>query len=246
MIQQMKRILFLVFVIASFNLYGQDTTFYDTNYNKVNNITDASYYEIVTRYYPDTNRAIEKEYYKSGKLKSWNQYSIYFYRIQHGKQLKFYPDGQRATEIDIINGKFQGLLKTWYDNGQLRRKDSFYMDSLIVGHCYTRDGVDTAYFDYAIQPGFPGGEEARQEFLSDKIIYPAKALENGIQGMVFISFIVEPDGSVSNVEILNGNKELSGEALRVVKLMPKWNPGYFEGEKAKVKINMPINFVIVD
>lgn len=242
----MRKLFFVLFTIASFNLFGQDTTYYDTSYHKVNSLKDADYYEITTRYYPDTNRAIEKMYYKSGKLKSWNQFSIYFYRIQHGKQLEFYPEGKQKLEIDFNNGKYNGLLRTWYENGQLRRKDSFYMNEFISGRCYSNTGTDTTYFEYMVQPSFPRGEEARQKYLAKNIIYPAKARENGIQGTVYITFVVEPDGGITNVEILSGAKELSGEALRVVKLMPNWNPGYHEGKKARIKINMPIKFVVVE
>jgi len=81
-------------VLVTFSLFGQDITYYDTNYYKVNNITEASYYRIVYRFENDTNRAIEKEYYKSGKMKAWKQYSDYSKWILHGKQLQFYPDGK--------------------------------------------------------------------------------------------------------------------------------------------------------
>jgi len=120
------------------------------------------------------------------------------------------------------------------------------MGEFIAGKCYSRTGADTAYFEYLIQPGFPGGEYARQKFLSDNLIYPDSARENGIQGKVYITFFIETDGRLSDIRLLNGAKELSGEALRVVKKMPKWNPGYKEGNKVRVKINMPIKFVIVD
>ena len=242
----MKRILFLAFTIASFNLYGQDTTFYDSTHTKVNSINDAWSYQILTRFKNDTNRVIEKGYYKSGKIMSWCQYSNYFLKIAYGKQLEFYPDGKQKMEMEIVDGKRNGLLKTWYENGQLRRKDSFQMGEFIYGKCFTSSGADTTYFEFAIQPSFPGGEEARQKFLADNIIYPDSARENGIQGTVYLSFVVEKDGSLSNIELVAGDKMLAKESIRVVKLMPKWNPGYHEGELARVKINMPIKFVVVD
>jgi periplasmic protein TonB len=246
MIRQMKRILFLLFVIASFNIYGQDTIFYDTNYYRVNTLNEASYYKIVRRFQNDTNRAIEKEYYKTGEIKAWKQYSNYSKWKQHGKQLEFYLDGKQKSETDFEYGKYNGLRKTWYNNGQLRRKDSFHMDKYISGKCYSTTGVDTVYFEYQVQPSFPGGEEARQKYLSNNIIYPESARENGIHGTVYITFFVESDGRIVDVRVLQGFKELSEEALRVVKHMPDWNPGYQEGKKARVKINMPIKFVIVE
>jgi TonB family protein len=244
MIKQMKRILFLVFVIASFNLYGQDTTYYDSTHTKVNNMNEASNYEIISRSENDTNKVIDKEYFKSGRMKYWFQYSNYSKRIRHGKQFEFYPDGKPKSEIDFFNGKNHGLLKTWYENGQKKRIDSFNMDEFITGKCYSIKGIDTAYFEYNVQPKYPGGEEARQKYLRDNIIYPDSAEKNGIQGTVYITFIIEPDGSITNAKVIKGAKELSGEALRVVEKMPKWNPGWQDGNKVRVKINMPIKFVV--
>ena len=239
----MKEILFVMLTLASLSLFAQDTTYYDSSYVKVNSLVNASYYEIVSRYSSDTNRATKKIYNKSGKMKARYQYANYSDGIQHGKQLEFYPDGKQKSEIDYDYGYFNGVLKTWYENGKLRRYDSFYMEKLIVGHCYTPEGADTAYFEFQTQPSFPGGEDARQKFLTKNIHYPDSARENGIQGVVYISFIVEPDGSISGVKAYKGVKELSGEAVRVVKLMPNWNPGLLEGKKVRVKVKMPIQFV---
>ena len=97
------------------------------------------------------------------------------------------------------------------------------------------------------QPTFGGGEEARQKFLSDNIKYPDLARENGIQGTVYVTFVVEPDGNISNVQVLKGiGAGCDEEAIRVVKMMPKWTPGKQRGKNVRVKINMPIKFVVVE
>jgi len=94
-------------------------------------------------------------------------------------------------------------------------------------------------------PQYPGGEEKLTEFLSKKIIYPPQALNNGIEGRILCSFIVAKDGSISNIEVLQSpNDELSQEAVRVLSLMPKWNPGINNGEKVNVKCVLPIDFKI--
>jgi len=94
-------------------------------------------------------------------------------------------------------------------------------------------------------PQYPGGEEKLTEFLSKKIIYPPEALRNGIEGRILCSFIVAKDGSISNIEVLQSpNDELSQEAVRVLSLMPKWNPGINNGEKVNVKCVLPIDFKI--
>jgi periplasmic protein TonB len=92
-------------------------------------------------------------------------------------------------------------------------------------------------------PLFPGGEKARSRFLADSIIYPETARKNGIQGTVYVSFIIDDDGSVTNVKILRGiGGGCDEEALRVVRIMPKWIPGKQDGKAVRVLFNMPINF----
>ncbi len=92
-------------------------------------------------------------------------------------------------------------------------------------------------------PKYTGGEQARNKYLMENIKYPESALKQGIQGTVYVSFIVEKDGSVSNVKILRGiGGGCNEEALRVVKEMPRWTPGLYKGKPARVLFNMPIYF----
>ena len=93
------------------------------------------------------------------------------------------------------------------------------------------------------QPSFPGGEQARMKYLQKNIEYPQMALESGIEGTVFVTFVVEPDGSVTDVRILRGiGGGCDEEALRVVRNMPKWKPGKQRGKSVRVQFNMPIRF----
>ena len=92
-------------------------------------------------------------------------------------------------------------------------------------------------------PKFPGGEEARNQYLSQNIKYPEEAIKKGQEGTVYVSFIVEKDGSISNVKTLKGiGSSCDEEALRVVKEMPRWTPGLYKGKPARVLFNMPIYF----
>lgn len=93
------------------------------------------------------------------------------------------------------------------------------------------------------QPQFPGGEPARMQYLQQNLNYPKKAREAGIQGTVFITFVVEKDGSLSNVRILRGiGGGCDEECLRVVRDMPDWEPGKQDGETVRVQFNMPVKF----
>ena len=92
-------------------------------------------------------------------------------------------------------------------------------------------------------PAFPGGEGERNKFLAENIQYPQQATENGIQGTVYVSFVVDSKGNVTDVKILRGiGGGCDEEALRVVKMMPKWHPGKQNGKNVRVLFNMPIYF----
>ncbi|MBR5653410.1 MAG: energy transducer TonB [Prevotella sp.] len=103
---------------------------------------------------------------------------------------------------------------------------------------------DNKVFDVVEQqPAFPGGQGALLSWLSSNIHYPAVAEENGIQGRVVVSFVVEKDGSISNVQVVRGvDPSLDKEAARVVKSMPKWTPGKQNGQAVRVKYNVPVTF----
>lgn len=93
------------------------------------------------------------------------------------------------------------------------------------------------------EPEFPGGMDALYKYLSQNIKYPQLARENGITGKVYVTFVVEKDGSIANPKIL---RDIGGgcgaEAIRVVKAMPKWNPGKQRGKAVRVQFNLPVNF----
>ena len=95
------------------------------------------------------------------------------------------------------------------------------------------------------QPQFPGGEQARMQYLADNISYPQKAREEGIQGTVYVTFVVEKDGSIADVRILRGiGGGCDEEAMEVVENMPDWKPGKQDGEPVRTQFNMPIRFTL--
>ena len=92
-------------------------------------------------------------------------------------------------------------------------------------------------------PAFPGGEAKLMEYVSKNVKYPQIARETGVQGRVYVNFVVEPDGSVSNVSVLRGiGGGCDEEAIRVVKNMPKWKPGKQRGKAVRVSYMLPVNF----
>ena len=108
------------------------------------------------------------------------------------------------------------------------------------------DGIhDTGGLD--IMPEPYGGEAAWSKFLSKNIHYPSQAIDAGTQGKVWISFIIEKDGHLSNIVVERGpGHGLDDEALRVLKLAPAWKPGKQNGQSVRVKYTIPISFILPD
>jgi TonB family protein len=107
--------------------------------------------------------------------------------------------------------------------------------------------ADSVFLTVDLAPEFPGGTDSLFSFIVENLKYPEKAKENDTQGTVFINFIIDKDGSVADAKVVRGiSPECDAEALRVIKMMPSWEPGLIKGKAedipVKVSFNIPINF----
>jgi periplasmic protein TonB len=239
----MKQILTILFFLPALIVFGQDTTFLDSEGNKVESIRYATYFKTVVQNPADTNRATETVYFRSGQLKTQKDYAVYKSRKLDGKVKEWFESGQIRKDIDYKNGKKNGQLFTYWDNGKLKRADKYENDKLIEGTCMTADGRDTSQYDYEKLPEFPGGLNGLSHYLSKEIKYPKIARRIGIEGRVLVGFVVNKNGAISDIKIIRSvSDELDEEAMRVVKKMPKWEPGTEDGEVVSVAFNLPIQF----
>jgi protein TonB len=135
------------------------------------------------------------------------------------------PDGVDTTDIDILPEK--------KGNG---------------GDVVMVDTLSNKVLDFVdVNPEFPGGIEKMYEFITAKLKYPQQEKENGVSGMVYLSFTVDKSGKIKDVVVERGVKygpNLEKEAQRVISLMPEWKPGIYKGQTVSVRYRMPINFVL--
>jgi protein TonB len=106
---------------------------------------------------------------------------------------------------------------------------------------------DIPYVSVQEMPKFPGGEAAMFKYISNNIVYPKSAQKDGIAGTVYIYFIINKKGNVTSAEVkrgVRGGEELNAEALRVIKEMPQWEPGYQNGKPVSVQLTLPIKFTL--
>lgn len=109
----------------------------------------------------------------------------------------------------------------------------------------TTPETEKVYTWVQVKPSFPGGEEARLKWLRENLEYPQQAVADEIQGLVQVGFVVEKDGSITNVKVVqSAHSTLDREAIRLVKAMPKWIPGKQNGNTVRAYFTQPIRFVL--
>jgi protein TonB len=224
---------------------AQDTTYYK-NYEKSVK-SEADSYVVLTKDAADTNKVTEKKYYISGKQKAYTYYTNYKEGIAEGTSTYWFENGNKKWETTRINGKTHGKFNTWWENGKVKREEVYENGEQKSAICFDENGNEVPFYSYEQMPVYPGGEQAMMQFIRDSIIYPKAARTDNIQGTVYVTFVVEKDGSLSDVRILRGaHPLLDAEALRVVKSMPVWSPGKQDGTPVRVQFNLPVKYTLVN
>ena len=129
-------------------------------------------------------------------------------------------------------------------NGEAVEQEEIPFEATNVDESAPLDAnTDEVFKVVEVDPEFPGGEEALYKYLAENIKYPVMAKNNKVEGRVYITFVIEKDGTVSDAKVLRSvNEELDAEALRVINAMPKWKPGTQRGVPVRVQYNIPISF----
>ncbi|RYF69295.1 MAG: energy transducer TonB, partial [Cytophagaceae bacterium] len=144
------------------------------------------------------------------------------------------------------NGYKQGVWRGQYEDGSYGYEEQYEKGICQTGKAWSVGGAATQYTVVQQPPEFVGGMQALGQFLSQNLQYPQEAVRARAQGKVFVSFVINADGAVENVQVLKGmGYGADEEAVRVVKKTNgHWKPGVQRGQKVKVKYNLPINFNI--
>jgi len=152
-------------------------------------------------------------------------------------------DGTPADYMNLHWETEDGITRYTADKFSISTEESLLI--LLEGLSTLADqpNNDSIYEICEVMPQFPGGDQAMMEFVASNVHYPEEAKEKGIEGRVFVNFVVEKDGSVTEVKVRKGiGKLCDEEAVRVVKSMPKWTPGMQDGKPVRVHYNLPFFF----
>ncbi len=147
-----------------------------------------------------------------------------------------------ATELNVVENDAEDIHEIGIVNAEARADEALEFTRVEVTE-EVEEAEEEVFLVVEEDPEFPGGLDALSKFIADNIKYPQLAKENNITGRVFVSFVVEKDGRVGQVKIL---RDIGGgcgnEAVRVVKMMPKWKPGKQRGKAVRTQFNLPVNF----
>lgn len=161
----------------------------------------------------------------------------------HGKCTEWYLSGEKRVECTYKNNKLDGNFTVFYRNGKVKRAEKWKQGEWISGECFDEEGNKTDYCSYQERASFVGGLPALYKYLGETVKYPDLAQKNGVTGIVYIKFVVNKDGTISDVSVARGvHPDLDAEALRVVKIMPSWKPGRFEGRLVSMEFTLPVRF----
>ncbi|MDO5446721.1 MAG: energy transducer TonB [Prevotellaceae bacterium] len=147
------------------------------------------------------------------------------------------------NQEDLMNAKGSVSIADVKGNDEENGKDIADLKTITV-QAPPEEVKEEKIFDVVEQmPDFPGGMSALMQYLSKHIKYPVVAEENGIQGRVIVTFVVEKNGSITDVQVVKSvDPSLDKEAVRVVKSMPNWIPGKQNGSAVRVKYTLPVTF----
>jgi len=152
------------------------------------------------------------------------------------------PEPETPEIIEVVEEKVDTKLDIKVEDDQSQRQAQTYVPPP-PPKPKQEEVTEEIFVVVENQPEFPGGNAAMMKFLSDNIKYPVIAQENGIQGRVICNFVVEKDGSITDVQVVRGvDPSLDREAVRVIQQMPRWTPGKQRGQAVRVRFTLPVVF----
>ncbi len=240
--KQLYLILVSLFVLSSVAL-GQNTIYFDSLGNVVDAKEKADYYVVEINEGENTKNMTE--YFVSGEKKAgYNMISVPVGNstkwVMNGDYIELYPNGMTRKKIVYKNGRISNGISTYWPGGQLKRLESYGPNGTMM-KCYNEDGEAVAYFPYYTESKFPGGKDSLNAFIKRNI--KKELMADSIVKMLYVSFRVNKDGSLSQLNVKNSqNQVLILEAQRLVSTMPKWIPATEDGEKVASLASCSVSF----
>lgn len=199
----------------------------------------------IERTYHDSVSGTERRYNAAGKLVRSTPYARFFPAAKHGAELYLFDDGKISTKTDYKGNKRDGLMEMYYPGGQIKRRETYLADVRQTGECFNPDGSSTIFYEFETMPTYRGGGlKEIVEAISANTRYPRTAASNGVQGKLYLSFVVSAKGKVENVRILKGISGLNQAAIAAVRKLTGFTPGTQDGKPVPVSFTTPVTFTL--
>ncbi|RIJ37657.1 energy transducer TonB [Pontibacter oryzae] len=180
------------------------------------------------------------EWHESGHFKIKASYEN---NKLNGEYSAWYDSGQLQYTCKYKNNMVQDTLVGYFESGKVRRIEIYEQGKVVSGKVYNEAGAELSYFPMREMPVFPGGEQAMLRWLATNIKYPKSTRKAKVQGLVLVSYVVNEQGKLENIELIKGiHPDADAEALRVIHTMLVWIAGKYEGEAVPVHYTLPIRF----
>ncbi len=227
-----KNALFLLFFGIVFTSKAQkiDTVYFNANWEKTNNL-NYDYYRIAVK---ENNLFYVKDYYRSNQLQMKGVFKSLDIEIKHGDFVWYFPNG-RVEQKSYFENNIQKRTKIWNASGKLINMNgsAFAADTYIHGSYEVKD----------TKPVFPAGEIEMNKFIQDNLKYPKEIADQKISGSVILKFTIEINGEITNIKIKRKlHPSLDNEAIRVLKIMPKWQPAVSNNHYVRMQVTQNFNF----
>lgn len=239
--------------IAPIRYEGICLSFYPNGKRKqIANYKEGHLLDSVYTYYPNGKLYTVFAYIFSD-LPGVSDYSIKSVNDSSGKPLVvngnglcvFYEDNflQVAERGTVKNGKRDGLWTGYDENVKLTFSEKYSDGQFISGESTDQTRTVTSYSHPMVQPEYKGGMKQFYRYLAQNVRYPERCVREGIQGVVALNFVVEKDGKLTGVKVVNYvDPDLAAEAVRVLQKSPLWTPGMLRGHAVRVTYNVPVSF----
>lgn len=241
----MKQFLVYTIILCSFySVQSQDTVYLDNN-RTICEKSAAVRYQIITRDKEDTSLVREAIFDMYNMPISETYYQPYHKRTRVGTRKSWYFNGNLKLVAEYADNEYHGTVQTYWMTGEPKRTETYEYGERKTSVIYDEDGNEMDYFPLIQFPEFPGGEKQLFQFLIKNTKYPKKAKKKDISGIVYIQFVVDKDGKLRDEIVLEGvHPLLDEEALRVVRIMPKWKPGKEDGYPVSIFYKLPFRFTL--